>query len=129
MWAASRKGPTVTESGTSRTLTVVVHERENSIVVAATGEIDIASVPELQAALDALAPGCVPVLDLTGVSFMGSVGLSALVAAAEAAEPHRVRVVSSPQVRRPIDVTGLDQVVALYETLDDALADELSPSL
>ncbi|MBF6177480.1 STAS domain-containing protein [Nocardia otitidiscaviarum] len=118
-----RKDSTVTESGTSRTLSVAVHEHDGTLVVTANGEIDIASVPELQSVLEeTLATGRVPVLDMSGVGFMGSVGLSALLVAAEAAKPARLRVAASPQVRRPIDVTGLDEVVALFDTLDEALA-------
>ncbi|MFI6869187.1 STAS domain-containing protein [Nocardia sp. NPDC050406] len=120
----------MTDNGTSRTLSVAVTERGGTMVVTATGEIDIASAPQLQAALEeTLAGGRVPVIDMTTVGFMGSVGLSALMTAAQAAAPRPLRIAASPQVRRPIEVTGLDEAVTLFETLDEALAaDELNAS-
>ncbi len=107
----------------THTLDVEVHARENTTVVAVRGEIDIVSVPELQSALEkAGREGASLVADLSGVGFMGSAGLSALLVAAEAAKPERLRVVASSAVRRPIEVTGLDKVLEVFDTLDAALA-------
>lgn len=113
----------MTDSGVSRMLTVAHSRVDGMPVVAAQGEIDITSAPQLRAALETVPVGeQSPIVDLSQVAFMGSVGLSVLLAASEQASPQRLRVVVSSQVRRPIEVTGLDQVLALYDTLDQALA-------
>ncbi|MFJ4655140.1 STAS domain-containing protein [Nocardia sp. NPDC088792] len=114
----------MTDSGVSHLLTVSLSHSGAAVVVRAVGEIDITSAPRLRTVLEEIpagAPG--PVVDLSRVEFMGSVGLSLLLAAAEKADPDRVRVVASRQVRRPIEVTGLDQVLALFDSLEAALAD------
>ncbi|AYF79562.1 anti-sigma factor antagonist [Nocardia yunnanensis] len=95
-----------------------------AVVVTAQGEVDLTSAPQLEVVLDEVVrDSSVPIVDLSGVSFLGSVGLSVLLAAAQKADPRRLRVVvSSPQVSRPITVTGLDKVLELFDTLDAALA-------
>ncbi|MBY8862094.1 STAS domain-containing protein [Nocardia sp. CA2R105] len=107
----------------ARVLDVEVYTLDGATVIAARGEIDILSVPLLQSSLEqAHDDGVDVVVDMSEVGFMGSAGLSALLAAAEGAEPQKLRVVASSAVRRPIEVTGLDKVLAVFATLDDALA-------
>jgi anti-anti-sigma factor len=109
--------------GNARMLDVHVRRADGTAVVAAEGEIDVASVSHLQTALEQAQSGSDPVVvDLSGVGFMGSAGLSALLVAAETAKPHRLRVVAASAVRRPIEVTGLDKVLAVFDTLESALA-------
>ncbi|WP_228817523.1 STAS domain-containing protein [Nocardia transvalensis] len=104
-------------------LDVKVHTQGTTTVITVRGEIDIASVPHLQSALAEGQQGGRPVVvDMSNVGFMGSAGLSALLVASEAAEPQRLRVVASDAVRRPIEVTGLDKLLAMYPDLDAALA-------
>ncbi|MEC3952043.1 STAS domain-containing protein [Nocardia sp. CDC153] len=92
-------------------------------VVAAAGEIDSTSAGTLGTVLEQLAvPGAQLVVDLSGVEFMGSVGLTTLLVASKSTGPQGVRVVASPQVRRPIEVTGLDAVLPLFDTLEAAIA-------
>jgi anti-sigma B factor antagonist len=67
------------------------------------------------------------VVDLTGVSFLGSHGLAALVGAAQESassrykDPMRLVVDSNRPVVRPLQVTGLDEVLALYPSVEEAL--------
>ncbi|WP_369638802.1 STAS domain-containing protein [Nocardia sp. JMUB6875] len=92
-------------------------------VVSATGEIDSTSAGQLGTVLEQLAvPGAQLVVDLSGVEFMGSVGLTTLLVASKSTGPQGVLVVASHQVRRPIEVTGLDAVLPLFDTLEAALA-------
>jgi anti-sigma B factor antagonist len=69
--------------------------------------------------------GTVLVIDLVGVSFLGSPGLAALVEVTRGArrrrEPLRLVIDHTRPVIRPIEMTGLDDVLALYNTLDQAL--------
>jgi anti-sigma B factor antagonist len=68
-------------------------------------------------------------VDLTRVSFFGSAGLQALVQSADLAregcKPLRVVVNEHRPVLLPIQLTGLDQLLALYDSLADALRFEL----
>ncbi|WP_233434504.1 STAS domain-containing protein [Nocardia yamanashiensis] len=115
----------MTDSESSRLLTVSQGRIGDAVVVTAVGEIDINSADLLRTALDAAAAEqAETVVDLSGVHFMGSVGLSMLLAAVEQAEPRRLRVVASRQARRPIEVTGLDQALDLFDSTDAALAAE-----
>jgi anti-sigma B factor antagonist len=83
-----------------------------TVRVDAVGEIDSSSAPALRAELDAVldaAPDEV-VLDLCGVTFLDSAGLSALAAAHRRAvlAGVRLRVLASGRaVMRPLQITGL----------------------
>ncbi|WP_054814485.1 STAS domain-containing protein [Nocardia arizonensis] len=95
----------------------------STAVLMVTGEVDVASAPRLQAAVEEALREQPPVLvvDLSGVSFFGSAGLSVLLVATETAPAGGLRVVASDQVRRPIEVTGLDKLLAVFDTVDRAV--------
>ncbi|MBA2473796.1 MAG: anti-sigma factor antagonist [Pseudonocardiales bacterium] len=103
-------------------------------VVTVVGEVDLLTAPRLLAAVsDALErAGSHPVVvDLSEVSFLGSAGLAALVDAAVAdegrREPLRVVVDHTRPVIRPLEATGLDQVLQLYRSVEDALEPRADP--
>lgn len=91
-----------------------------------TGEIDFTSTGPLQATLNGMIlPGGGTVLvDLTGVEFIDSSGLGALVQAHRIATDRGTRLVlvASPAVRRLLNVTALDTVLASYDDLAAAEA-------
>ena len=95
-------------------------------VVRVSGEIDLVTAPALENAIDAVvmqAPTAL-VIDLSGVEFLGSVGLKILAATFEklgTATQFGV-VAHGPATRRPIHLTGLDKTFPLYPALDDALS-------
>ncbi|WP_067673304.1 STAS domain-containing protein [Nocardia miyunensis] len=97
-------------------------------VVAVSGEVDHTSAPELMQAvrtgLDRTRDGLC-VLDLTEVRFLGGHGLSALLKATRAAEnrrqPLRIVVDATQPVIRPIEITGLEEFLALYHSVEEAL--------
>ncbi|WP_036504136.1 MULTISPECIES: STAS domain-containing protein [Nocardia] len=96
----------------------------SAVVVTVAGEVDMNSAPELQSALDQALqdePTAV-VLDMTEVGFLGSAGLSVLLASSQSTATGSLRVVASPAVRRPIEVTSLDALLRLFPTVADALA-------
>lgn len=92
------------------TLTVAGSASHPQVTV--TGEVDCSSAPEVRAVLDQLvdrAPTEV-VVDLTGVTFLDSAGLSALAAAHRRAQAGggRMRVLAATRaVIRPLQITGL----------------------
>ncbi|MBL1076401.1 STAS domain-containing protein [Nocardia sp. 2] len=111
-------------SNETRELIVRTRSVGSAVVLSVSGEVDIVSAPKLSAGVaEALATeSTVLVLDLAEVGFFGSAGLSVLVEASEASAGRKLRVVASPQVRRPVELTGLDGLLDVYGTLDEALA-------
>lgn len=107
----------------------VVHAQDTALVVTVTGEIDLMTVDRFRAAVaagfDDLRPGDVLVIDLTHVTFLASHGLQALIEVTQTAqrrrEPLRIAVDHTRPVIRPIEVTGLDNVLALFDTVEKAM--------
>lgn len=95
-------------------------------MVALGGVVDLATSPPLEELLTELIDGgpSALVIDLTEVSFLASVGLRIL------AETHErvggtgkfAVVASGPVTARPIQLTKLDEFLALFTTLDEAVA-------
>jgi anti-sigma B factor antagonist len=109
-------------------LDIVHHEVDGLLVIAVAGEIDLETAPALHKAVTAgieRTRGEPCILDLTTVTFLGSAGLTALVEATSLAEarrePLRIVVDSNRPVIRPIHVTGLDDVLRLYHSVDEAV--------
>lgn len=107
-------------------ITTSVAHTDGIAVVTVTGEIDLSTATALEAAIaEALAAEpAVLVVELSAVDFMASSGLRVLVATQQkVSKSAQLAVVADkPATRRPIEVTDLDKVFALYSTLDEALA-------
>jgi anti-sigma B factor antagonist len=107
----------------------VGHHQTPALVITVAGEIDQFTVNRLRTAVNAgfneLRGGEILVVDLTAVTFFGSPGLQALVDVTEAAkqrrEPLRIVVDHNRPVIRPLQITGLGDVLALYDTVEQAL--------
>lgn len=102
------------------------HPRPGVALVRAAGELDLLGAPELRSRLAdevAAVDGAV-VLDLGGVTFLGSSGLAVLVEARDAAALRGVelRLVSSNRaVLRPMACTGLFDIFDIYPSVEEAL--------
>jgi anti-sigma B factor antagonist len=99
---------------------------ERVVVLSLSGELDMLTAPRLIEAIVRVA-GQEPtamIVDLTKVQFLASAGLNALVAAHLDITPSaRFGIVAEGvAVRRPLRLTGIDTLVVLFPTLDDALA-------
>lgn len=94
-------------------------------VVAVSGEVDMLTAPQLRAAvLPHLDANGTLVLDLSGVSFLGSAGLAVLVEASQHAQRRgsQFRVVAVERaVTRPLAATGLGEVFSVFESVEQAL--------
>ena len=91
------------------------------------GEIDTLTAGSLERALTELlnASAEVLVVDLSAVTFLASSGLAVLIRAAHQAGDRRLRLVSTARaVRRPMEITGSDQLFDLYPDRDTALSPE-----
>jgi anti-sigma B factor antagonist len=94
-------------------------------VVAAVGEVDVFTAPSLDEALSAaIGAGCGRlIVDLSGVDFLDSTGLSVLVKALK-----RIReadgsldvIVSAERVAKVFRLTGLDKVIPLHASVQEA---------
>ncbi|KOV84069.1 hypothetical protein ADL03_18720 [Nocardia sp. NRRL S-836] len=107
-------------------LTVRADEVAGVVVVAVEGEIDADTADVV---LDALrlgfeTAGPALVADLTGVSFFGSTGISTLITAHELADEHGMDfhvVAPHRAVKRPLQVTGVADVLRLHDSVPEAL--------
>jgi len=101
-------------------------EHRDDITLLTVGEVvDLATAPVLEEAIDGLlatGPKAL-IVDLSGVTFLASVGLRLLVSTHDkVGESGQFAVVASgPITSRPIQLTKLDEVFAMYPTLDEAL--------
>lgn len=96
-------------------------------VVTTPEEVDITNAGELRIALLTAADhGPAPlVVDMTRTEFCDTAGIHALVAAHKRAEAtgYQLRlVVSSPNVVRIFEITGLDRVIPRFTSLEEAVA-------
>jgi anti-sigma B factor antagonist len=107
--------------------TVQVSERDGRSIVAGSGELDVHVAPALQAEVDPLAkrPNGALIIDLTDVGFIDSTGLGVLVTALKHAREAGGTldvVASTPRVLKVFALTGLDVVIPMHATLDEALS-------
>jgi anti-sigma B factor antagonist len=101
-------------------------------VIAVRGELDLSTAPELEGPLEeAIAAGDASVLvDLSECEFIDSTGIALIVRAwqrldraADGDGEGRVVICSyNDQVRRVLEITGLELSIPIHSTRDDALA-------
>lgn len=110
-------------------LSIEITEIAGVPVVRAHGEIDLYTVPEFEQALDA----CVKretqalIADLTETTYLDSSGLSALIHAYKALSGRKgglcvVAPPETPGVRRVLEITRLNTVFQVSDTVEDAVA-------
>ncbi len=96
-----------------------------TVVIAASGALDMLTSPRLKASLVAVLkqnPSAI-IVDLTDVDFLASAGMGVLVAARDLAGD-RVRfavVASGPATSRPLKLVGLADLIGLHPSRDKAL--------
>lgn len=107
-------------------LTLSARDVQGTTVLAVAGEIDVETAPQLRQAITELttAGATDVVLDLTGVGFMDSTGLSVLVGALRRIRAHdgAMRIVSTQEsTLRLFEVTGLSKVFFVDDTVEGAV--------
>jgi anti-sigma B factor antagonist len=94
-------------------------------VVSIGGEIDLSTAPAFEAAIAGALneDPAVLVIELSAVTFMASAGLRVLASTQEKVgkSAQLAVVATTPATSRPIQLTGLDKVIPLYPTVDDAM--------
>jgi anti-sigma B factor antagonist len=109
---------------------VTSHNVDDALVLRVVGRIELGSASQLHDAIAASlalpAPGPI-VIDLGGVTFLGSVGLAMLTKLATEAtrsgRPLRIVVAANPLVSMPLELSGLEDELALYPSVQAALDD------
>ena len=98
-----------------------IDDRDDRVVVTPSGELDMASAPELeQAIMPRLQGGAWIVLDLRSLDFIDSSGLRVVVGAHRSAEEHGgrftcVRGASGSTVHRIVEIAGIDGVIEMVD--------------
>jgi anti-sigma B factor antagonist len=106
---------------------VEAEENGSLHTVSVAGELDQSTAPELRTVLaDAIGePAGGLLVDLSDCNFIDSTGLSLLVETkrrlAEDSRPFGV-CCADADVRRLLELTGIDQAVSLFDTRDEAVA-------
>jgi anti-sigma B factor antagonist len=119
-WHLDTKGHTVE-------ITLATRQVQGRSIVDVTGEVDVHTAPELDVAVSTLISegNSRIIVDLSGVDFLDSTGLGVLVKALK-----RVRetdgsldvVASADRITKVFRITGLDAVIGIHASVDDALA-------
>jgi anti-sigma B factor antagonist len=100
--------------GVEDQLQIALRREEARVVVALDGELDMASAPLLQGAIDdaQLDADTMLVLDLQSLQFIDSTGLRAILALRERCRERDQQFAitrGSPQVQRLLDITGVSE--------------------
>jgi anti-sigma B factor antagonist len=109
-------------------LEVSSREESGRAVVVAVGEVDVFTAPTLDAELGRLTgEGRTDiVVDLSGVEFLDSTGLSVLVKTLKRVREAGGRldvIVTADRVAKVFRITGLDQLIPLHASMADALGE------
>jgi anti-sigma B factor antagonist len=97
---------------------VIVEQDDGRILVRASGELDLATVPALEKAMTALDDGKpTGLLDMSAVTFMDSTGLRLLIVATEQAQAagRTLSIVPSRAVTKVVEAVGLKASLPLID--------------
>ena len=112
--------------GVTEQLQVDVRDAPDRVVVSLSGELDMASAPLLQTAVEnaELAAKNVVVLDLQGLQFLDSTGLRVILAVRKACQERGQQIAvtrGSEQVERLLAVTGVGDHLQTIASADAPL--------
>ena len=105
---------------------VMVEWRDRDVVLAVSGELDLATAPDLTESVALVlekSPTAV-VIDLSDVGFLASAGMSLLASTHQnvGSDVGFAVVVDGPATGRPLSLVGLDEVFGIYATVEEAFA-------
>jgi anti-sigma B factor antagonist len=103
----------------------VTRPHEGAVVIEVIGEVDLCSSISLREQVNrVITAGSLLVIDVEQVTLLDSSGLGCLVGVAHrAAKSGSAVVLSAPgrRVRRVMETTGVDRLIPMYETREQAL--------
>lgn len=108
-------------------LTVSTNDRGDVTIVTVSGEVDVYTAPQLRSALEErIAAGRTAlVVDLQDVGFLDSTGLGVLVGRLKGlkqVDGWLGAVCSDERILRLFGITGLDRVLPIHDTVEEAIA-------
>jgi anti-sigma B factor antagonist len=108
-------------------LRITVRNQRSAVICEVAGEIDLATSSQLSETLTAAFAGApeAVVADLSAVTFLDSSGLRVLIDAHVSMSTSATRfavVAAGSATLRPLHLTGLDEEIAVFDSLDAALA-------
>lgn len=127
----ARDGPTPCREATPTGLGLSQWSSGSSVVLSVTGEIDLATIPELSKALTT-ALSSAPhglIADLSGVGHLGSAGLAVLLDARRLALSGGSRfdlACPAGMLRRVVELAGLTGSLSFYDSVAEAAAAQAS---
>jgi anti-sigma B factor antagonist len=96
----------------------------SGVVVRVEGDLDMATSPRLEEALESAGTAKRVVIDLTECTFLDSSALRLLIASARARESEDGSielVVTNPRILRVLEITAVDTVLPVHDSLESAL--------
>jgi len=113
-------------SPASDSIRIDVDHRDEITIAKLTGSADMTATEQMKEQLLSLVedPCRLLVLDLSGLEFISSEGLGAIIAAHVRSRRHEGRVVlaaPSSQIRHLLSVTSLDRLLPIYDSVEEAL--------
>ena len=106
----------------SQLATFTTEARAGARVMLVGGELDVSNVASLAAALDAESAEGPLVVDLSAVTYLDSSTIEALIVRARNGAPLRLVCPPGSIVRRSLEILGIEHVMPLTDTVDEALA-------
>ena len=98
----------------------------DGVLVALAGRLDVAGVPKVEAAFNAVsAQHRLAIVDMSQIPYIASIGIRLLLANAKTLSRRGGRLIlcgCDPQVEKVLRSTGLDQLIPLLKSQDEALA-------
>ncbi len=115
----------------SELATVTFERRDAAMLARVTGELDMSNAETIRERLAEAGGGGPLVLDLSAVDYLDSAWLAAMDRLARAIPGERggLRLVCPPGApgRRALEVAGVDEILPLHATVDEALASGRRP--
>ncbi|MGC7102872.1 STAS domain-containing protein [Amycolatopsis lurida] len=110
-----------------KSFAVAVKSRRRASVLAVTGDLDLRTAPRLVALMtqELRKRPSLLVIDLTGVDFLGVPAIAAIMTGRQQRGEHtQLRLVARERAAlRLIQLTGLDDFLAVYDSLETAIQD------
>ena len=117
--------PSTETSGGRESAVKSIDRREEAIVVSLAGELDLYNAEEMRGALleASQAEPDLLVVDLEDVRFIDSTALGVLIEARKRMAERKGLRLAAPglETRRALEVSGLDRVFLVYDTVAEAL--------
>lgn len=121
MASADNRTPSI---GVQDAFGIAVSAVEDGVVTLTIhGEVDMLTAPQVAETIEHAQSQGVALVDMSGVAFLGSAGLSVLVEGSRRADDAGQRfaiVAGNHVVARAIEVTGLNNVLHVFPGVDDA---------